>query len=182
MESKSPSLIAIGAIVAIILGIVMTAAGPGSRLGNAYNYLTNTTPSQSGMSVANAGAHDYHQLARQDAMDNGIDPTLFERQINQESGWNPDAVSSMGAIGIAQIMSRTAAGWGVDPHDPVASLSAAAKAMAWYQNHYGSFEKALAAYNCGTDTLNKAMAEYGADWRVGLPAETQRYIHAIVGY
>jgi soluble lytic murein transglycosylase-like protein len=134
------------------------------------------------MSVANAGAHDYHALARQDALDNGIDPTLFERQINQESGWNPDAVSSMGAIGIAQIMSRTAAGWGVDPHDPVASLSAAAKAMAWYQNHYGSFEKALAAYNCGTDTLNKAMAEYGADWRVGLPAETQRYIHAIVGY
>jgi hypothetical protein len=26
------------------------------------------------------------------------------------------------------------------------------------------------------------MAQYGADWRTGLPAETQRYIHAIVGY
>ena len=88
----------------------------------------------------------------------------------------------MGAIGIAQIMPRTAAGWNVDPRDPVASLSAAAKAMAWYQNHYGSFEKALAAYNAGTDALDRAMAEYGADWRIGLPAETQRYIHAIVGY
>src|SRR5207302_1257091 len=83
-----------------------------------------------------------HAIARQDAIDNGLNPDLFERQINQESGWNPNAVSQMGAIGIAQIMPRTAAGWNVDPHDPVASLSAAAKAMAWYQNHYGSYEKA----------------------------------------
>ena len=182
MESKSPSLIAIGAIVAIILGIVMTAAGPGSRLDNAYNYLTNTSGQPNQLSVAGASAHDYHAIARQDAIDNGLNPDLFERQINQESGWNPNAVSQMGAIGIAQIMPRTAAGWNVDPHDPVASLSSAAKAMAWYQNHYGSFEKALAAYNAGTDALDRAMAEYGADWRIGLPSETQRYIHTIVGY
>jgi soluble lytic murein transglycosylase-like protein len=96
MESKSPSLIAIGAIVAIILGIVMTAAGPGSRLDNAYNYLTNTSGQPNQLSVAGASAHDYHALARQDAIDNGIDSTLFERQINMESGFNPDAVSSDG--------------------------------------------------------------------------------------
>jgi soluble lytic murein transglycosylase-like protein len=149
--------------------------------------------SQGGSPFALAGGHlttsaqppapgDYHALARQDALDNGIDPTLFERQINQESGWNPDAVSRMGAIGIAQIMPDTATGWHVDPHDPVASLSAAAKAMAWYQTHYGSFEKALACYNAGTDALDRAMAQYGADWRIGLPAETRTYIRAIVGY
>jgi soluble lytic murein transglycosylase-like protein len=87
----------------------------------------------------------------------------------------------MGAVGIAQIEPLTASGWHVDPHDPVASLSAAAKAMAWYQNHYGSFEKALACYNAGTSALDSAMARYGADWKIGLPAETRRYITAIVG-
>jgi soluble lytic murein transglycosylase-like protein len=184
MESKSPSLIAVVVCVAIFLSIAMAGMGPGSRMSNGWQYLTtgSTSPQQSGLPAANASGNDYHQLARQDAMDNGIDPTLFERQINQESAWNPDAVSRMGAIGIAQIMPSTATGWHVDPHDPVASLQAAAKAMAWYQNHYGSFEKALACYNAGTDALDRAMAQYGADWRVGLPSETQHYIHAIVGY
>src|SRR5437588_4945099 len=183
MESKSPSLIGLVAVVAIILCIVTT--GMQTELGKALSWLltgSSTTGQSSGLPAANANGNDYHAVARQDALDNGIDPDLFERQINQESGWNPNAASQMGAIGIAQIMPNTANGWNVDPHDPVASLSAAAKAMAWYQNHYGSFEKALAAYNAGTDALDRAMAEYGADWRIGLPGETQRYIRAIVGY
>ncbi|HEX3643701.1 MAG TPA: transglycosylase SLT domain-containing protein [Ktedonobacteraceae bacterium] len=125
---------------------------------------------------------NYHQMARQDAIDNHIDPDLFERQIAAESAFNPNAQSVMGARGIAQIMPATAAGWHVNAWDPVASLSAAAKAMAWYQGHYGSFEKALACYNAGASSLDTAMARYGADWRVGLPGETQRYIRAIVGY
>lgn len=124
---------------------------------------------------------NYHALARADATNVGISADLFERQINQESGFNPDAMSSAGAVGIAQIMKSTAAGWNVDPHDPVASLKAAANAMAWYVNHYGSYEKGLAAYNCGTGCLNQAMARYGDNWIIGLPAETQNYIHAIMG-
>jgi soluble lytic murein transglycosylase-like protein len=119
-------------------------------------------------------------MARQDAIDNGIDPTLFERQINQESGFNPDAISSAGAIGIAQIMSSTASEWNVNPHDPVASLSAAAKAMAWYYHHYGSYAKALSAYNGGSSKLNYCIANY-SDWLSCMPGETQRYVAAIGG-
>jgi soluble lytic murein transglycosylase-like protein len=177
-------LLGIVAIVAILLFFVMGAAGPGSKMGQGWQYLTtgSTTLQSSGNPQAQAaGADDLHAIARQDAIDNHIDPTLFERQISAESAWNPDAVSRMGAIGIAQIMPSTASGWHVDPHDPVASLSAAAKAMAWYQNHYGSYEKALACYNAGTDALDRAMAQYGADWKIGLPAETQTYIRRIMG-
>lgn len=173
MESKSPSLIAIGAVVAIALLFIMNVMN-NPHTQNAVNYLTtgNTSHVSSG---------DYHALARQDAIDNGIDPTLFTRQINQESGFNPRAVSPMGAIGIAQITPSTAAGWHVNPHDPVASLLAAAKAMAWYQGHYGSFDKALACYNAGTSALESAIARYGANWRVGLPLETRNYIMSIMG-
>ncbi len=182
MESKSPNLIAIGAVVAIILGLAMTVAGPGSRLDNAYSFLTNTTPAQSGQPIANAGAHDYHLIARQDAIDNHIDGDLFVTQIQVESGFNPDAVSPMGAIGIAQIMPSTAAGWNVDPHDPVASLSAAAKAMAWYSQQYsGDYTKALSAYNYGYVRTNTAISNCGANWRACVPAETDRYIRAITG-
>jgi hypothetical protein len=123
---------------------------------------------------------DYRNLARQDAMNNGIDPTLFERQINQESGFNPNVTSSEGAIGIAQIMPSTAQDWNVDPHDPIASLSVAASHMAWYQHHYGSVEKALAAYNGGSGRLNICIANY-TDWYHCMPAETQRYIAIITG-
>jgi len=176
METKSPSIIAIGAVAAIVVGLVMAVMG-NPKIAGPVNYLTTGNTGN----VSQAPSGDYHALARQDATDNGLDPTLFERQINQESGFNPNAISPAGAVGIAQILPSTAAGWHVDPRDPVASLSAAAKAMAWYQNHYGSFEKALACYNAGTDTLDRAMAQYGSDWKIGLPAETQNYIHSIMG-
>jgi len=90
-------------------------------------------------------------------------------------------VSPAGAQGIAQIMPSTAQGWHVDPFNPVQALSVAADHMAWYQEHYGSYDKALACYNAGTAALESAMARYGDNWRIGLPAETQRYITAIMG-
>src|SRR5215472_1553034 len=62
---------------------------------------------------------DYRVLAKADAEAVGIDPALFQRQIEAESGFNPRAVSRTGALGIAQIEPTTAASWHVDPHDPV---------------------------------------------------------------
>ena len=131
--------------------------------------------------VVSRNATDYRNLARQDAVNAGIDPDLFERQIQQESGFNPNAISQAGAIGIAQILPTTAVGWNVNPHDPIASLSAAAKAMAWYVYHYGSYEKGLVCYNAGCGALDIALAECGTSWRACVPAETQRYITAIMG-
>lgn len=138
------------------------------------------TSGQTVQTASSCGSTDYRCQARQDAIDNGIDQTLFERQINQESAWNPNAVSPMGAIGIAQIMPSTAAAWSVDAWNPTASLSAAAKAMAWYTNHYGSWQKALAAYNGGSSKLNYCIANY-SDWLSCMPTETQRYVAAIGG-
>src|SRR5712664_892238 len=85
---------------------------------------------------------NYRSLASQDAIDAGIPSDRFVKQIEVESGFNPSAVSPMGAIGIAQIMPSTAQSWNVNPHDPVASLKAASQHMAWYQNTYGGYAKA----------------------------------------
>lgn len=118
---------------------------------------------------------DYHQVARQAATQYGLDPNIFERQINQESGFNPRAHSPAGAQGIAQIMPATAKGWHVDPNDPNAALNAAAKNMASYVKTYGGdYAKALAAYNAGPGAVSK----YG-----GVPPykETQNYVNRIMG-
>lgn len=122
----------------------------------------------------------YQTIAWNDAITAGIPPQLFVKQINQESGFQPYVVSQAGAIGIAQIMPSTASEWRVNPHDPIASLKAAAEAMAWYVNHYGSFEKALACYNAGCSWLVWA-ENHCLNFYYCLPAETRHYIDKIMG-
>src|SRR4051794_30981776 len=104
---------------------------------------------------------DYRAQARRAAARYGLDPNIFVRQIQQESGFSPTARSGAGAIGIAQIMPGTAKAWGVDPTDPTAALNAAAKNMAGYVKQFGSYRDALVAYNAGPGRVGGA-----------LPAET----------
>lgn len=114
---------------------------------------------------------DYRAIARQKAKKYGLDPHVFERQIGQESGFNPRAVSPAGARGIAQIMPGTAKGWGVDPMNAVAALDAAAKNMAGYVKTYGGYENALRAYNAGPAAIEKSKGY----------AETNNYVKTILG-
>lgn len=116
----------------------------------------------------------YVDIARDEALRAGIDPDIFVKQIDQESGFNPNAVSPAGAIGIAQLMPGTAAGLGIDPWDPYASLTAAARLMRSYLDRFGDYALALAAYNAGPGAVER----YG-----GVPpfAETQSYVTTILG-
>lgn len=132
-----------------------------------------------GVSIA---PHNYYvDLARQDAISVGISPDLFVRQINQESGFRPNAISYAGAIGIGQFMPGTAAALGINPYNPVQSLQGAARLMASYVHQYGSYAEALAAYNAGPGTVNNALRACGGYWTQCLPAETRNYINVIIG-
>jgi hypothetical protein len=124
----------------------------------------------------------YVALARQDAIAAGINPDYFVRQIYVESGFNPNAVSPSGAVGIAQFVPSTAAGLGINPYDPASALKGAAQYMASYVHQYGGdYAKALAAYNAGSATVSYAVSAGGANWMNYLPAETRAYIHNIMG-
>lgn len=114
---------------------------------------------------------DYVSAARAAARKYGLNEGVFVRQIRQESGFNPNARSPAGALGIAQIMPSTAQGWKVDPMNPTKALDAAAKNMARYVQQYGSYRAALIAYNAGPGAVHNAT----------LPAETQNYIATILG-
>lgn len=122
---------------------------------------------------------DYHAMTRAAAAAAGIDQDLFERQIGQECGWSLDVIecrrdSSAGARGIAQIVPRFHPG--VDPCDPQAALTYAANLMASNVRTYGSYQKALIAYNWGPGNLGKWNGDPNT-----LPAETRHYLDVILG-
>jgi hypothetical protein len=123
----------------------------------------------------------YIAIAQQDAANVGISPVYFVNQINLESGFNPNAVSPGGAVGIAQFMPGTAAGMGINPWDPIQALKGAAQMMANAYHQYGDYAKALAAYNAGSASLQRAVNNCGASWLSCMTAETQHYVHVIMG-
>jgi Transglycosylase SLT domain/D-alanyl-D-alanine carboxypeptidase len=79
-----------------------------------------------------------------------VSAALLAAQLMAESNFNPFAVSSAGAQGIAQFIPSTAASYGLDdPFDPVAAIDAQAHLMSDLIRRLGSPELALAAYNAG---------------------------------
>lgn len=123
----------------------------------------------------------YVALAEKDATAVGLVPAVFIRQINQESGFNPNLTGAAGEIGIAQFMPETARSLGVNAHDPVTALSGAAHLMASYvQTFHGDYEQALAAYNAGAQRVQQAVAKDGANWKQDIPLSTQHYIAVIL--
>lgn len=120
-----------------------------------------------------AAKSPYANLIVKSAEENGLDPNIFLRQLNQESGLNPFAKSPAGARGIAQLMPPWWQGK-FNPDDPNAAIPFAAQLMGRYLQKYGGdYNKALAAYNAGEGAVDK----YG-----GVPPyeETQRYIKLIM--
>jgi len=110
---------------------------------------------------------------------------LFERQIDQESGYNPDVVfgrrvSTAGAEGIAQLMPQYYPN--VDRTNPQEALVASVRTMHHYLTaHDGDLRKALASYNAGLGRVRSLVDVHGANWEAGLPAETKSYLAAILG-
>lgn len=115
----------------------------------------------------------YVQEAIKAAQKAGIPPTGFVAQIQQESNFNPRAVSPAGARGIAQFMPATAAGLGVNPDDPIDALNGSARLMRRYHDKYQRWDVALAAYNGGPGVADKLMRGQP------IPTETRNYIALI---
>jgi hypothetical protein len=152
-----------------------------ARTSDQGNQTANNPAAPAPLPPAALPTSQYVAIAQQAAASAGIPPTYFVQQINVESGFNPNAVSPSGAVGIAQMIPSTAAGIGANPYDPVSALNGAARLMAGYYKQYGDYAKALAAYNAGSGTLNYAVQAGGTNWMSFVPAETRNYIFKIMG-
>jgi hypothetical protein len=113
-------------------------------------------------------------LIQAKAQQYGVDPRLVRAVVQQESSFNPKAVSPVGAKGLMQLMPGTAADQGVaDPFDPVQNIDGGVRYLAQQlKANGGNVERALAAYNWGPGNL----AKNGMD---KLPKETRDYIAKI---
>ena len=104
-----------------------------------------------------------------------LSPALIEALVWQESRWHANALSPVGARGLAQLMPGTAREMGVDPDDPYANLEGGARYLREQLDRFdGDLEKALAAYNAGPGRVISAG---------GIPRirETQTYVASVMG-
>jgi soluble lytic murein transglycosylase-like protein len=134
------------------------------------------TASTSGMIPHYAGKYrgEWLAAARAAAARHGLPEDLFLRLVQQESGFNPGAVSPKGATGLAQLMPDTARALGVDINDPMQNLDGGARYLAKMKARFGTWDLALAAYNAGPGAVER---------HDGIPpyAETQNYVKVILG-
>lgn len=109
----------------------------------------------------------------------GLPDGLLSRVAWQESRYNPEAYN-MGstATGMMQIVPR----WhpNVDASNPKEAIPYAAGYLAALKYRFGSWSKALAAYNWGPGNLAKLMTEHPKDWIGYVPRETSKYVIGVI--
>lgn len=98
---------------------------------------------------------------------------LYRANIEVESAYRQEAVSTAGAIGLGQLMPETAEELGVDPNDPFENLDGSARYLALMLREFGNPQLALAAYNAGPAAVHR----YG-----GIPPypETQNHVARVL--
>lgn len=82
-----------------------------------------------------------------------IPQPIFNSLISTESSWNTSAISSVGAVGLTQLMPATAAQIGVDPYDPAQNIAGGASYLSQMFAKFGNWTDALAAYNAGPGNI-----------------------------
>lgn len=120
--------------------------------------------------------HVYKDMVEKAANTYGVPISLISKIIQAESGWNHKAKSSVGAMGMMQLMPRTAKALGVsDPYDPMQNIMGGVKYLASLLKKYkGDMTLAVAAYNAGPGNVDK----YN-----GVPPfkETQNFVKKVLG-
>lgn len=124
-----------------------------------------------------------------------VDPVLIAAIMMQESGGNPNAQSRAGANGLMQVLGG--------PFDPQPNVALGVHILAGHLQTFKDLRPALAAYNAGPGLLDEEVSRNPAYRYAGvrgaarranapiarydayagfLPAETQRYVPAVLAY
>ncbi len=114
-----------------------------------------------------------------------IDPSIAMRLVKQESGFDPNAQSKAGAVGLTQLKEAAAKDMGLTPEerfDPVKNVNAGFGYLRKQLDKYGNdYSKALSAYNWGGGNLDKHLSKNeGKVNKIGLPKETADYLTKIL--
>jgi hypothetical protein len=112
------------------------------------------------------------------AQDNDLPVAFFANLIWQESRLRDDAVSPVGALGIAQFMPQVAMASGLDnPLDPLQAIPASARLLRELRDQFGNLGFVAAAYNAGARRVSEWL-----EHRRTLPRETRDYVVRVTGH
>ncbi len=183
--TSTPGLMVTIAVTAVVVAIMAVLSFLPS-IGHQAEQATRPT------SAVAIPAEYLEDVTRAGSICDEITPGLLAAQIQQESGWNPDAQSPVGAQGISQFMPSMWAGRGMDGDgDGKIDVWNAHDAI-WSQGHFmcSLVDQVKAAQADGTvsgDTASLALAAYNAGFGAvttygGIPpyAETQQYVQIIM--
>lgn len=165
MSSSSTSNVQMVMIQALIKLLEKTLAGKG---------LSSDLSELSGSSTSKK-AGSFESIIQKASAKYGVDADLVKAVIQNESAYDPEAVSSAGALGLMQLMPATAASLGVEnPLDPEENIEGGVKLLRELLNQFGgNLTNTVAAYNAGAG----AVQQYG-----GVPPyqETQLYVNRVL--
>jgi len=140
-----------------------------------FKVARSTEPIRVTRPVSSAYRADYDDLIVKHAQVNNLRPDLVRAVVQVESGYNPGAVSSKGAMGLMQLMPTTASQLGVRaPFDPEENIRGGTTYLRQLLDRFqGNEELALAAYNAGPMAVDR----YGA--KVPPYKETRDYVRKV---
>jgi hypothetical protein len=125
------------------------------------------------------GGHKYENMVAAEAERIGLDPNIAVHALYKETGnlKNPESARSRaGAIGVMQLMPRTAKELGVDPLIPEENIRGGVMYLKQMYDKYQDPTLALAAYNAGPGRVDRALKS--GQGIASLPRETQNYVIA----
>jgi peptidoglycan DL-endopeptidase CwlO len=114
------------------------------------------------------------------ARDTGFQLSMLVAVAEEESRFQPDAVSSADARGLLQVMPTTAASLNLSADDPASNVLAGARYLKLLLDRYNSTDLALAAYNAGPTALDRAGGVAPAQ-TLTYVADVQARWHALAG-
>jgi len=125
------------------------------------------------------GGHKYEGMVAAEAERIGLDPNIAVHALYKETGnlKNPESARSRaGALGVMQLMPKTAKELGVDPLNPEENIRGGVMYLKKMYDKYQDPTLALAAYNAGPGRVDKALKS--GQGIAALPRETQNYVVA----
>ena len=169
-------------IMSLLAGLKERAMNPLARIENMPSRSQKRAMADVGQEEPRKrGSHKYEDAVIAEAKRQGVDPNLALHVLYKETGnlSNPEnARSRAGALGVMQLMPRTAKELGVDPLDPMQNIQGGISYLKQMYKKYEDPMLAAAAYNAGPGRVDRALKGQGIST---LPQETRRYIAGLAG-